>query len=732
MRRKGYYRWLLTYLPIFFIIISALIVIFFFAMSNYSRKQTVLANEVFAEHVLQAIDSSLQYTEKMIIKELLTDEKLGLFYSTKQLTPFDYYEISQRMNDITVAVPPVKSIYLYRASDGLVLAPNRLVPLEQFGDRAFVEQSLRKSMPYAWSDSRDYREFEGTGSKMNVVSMFKRVPIGTGNQGLLVVNVLTSSLNEMYNNFSDMKDVFVSLSDGKQSLLFGEQLPANKQLSELKSAYSGWVIQSGLKNKQTYDVMSILSNVWSIAGLLTVLAGTVWMVYMIRRNYKPIESIKKRIQSFGNERIMDEFNFINSSIENLIETSNSYEKNYKENLIFRKRWFFDELIEGERPIELAEWQQEMKRLGLSDRFDRLAVAILEIDRYADFCEMYSHWGQQRLKFAVASVIKEMAQVHSIYTWNEWVSNYQVGILFTLTTDNDDNQVAVYQFCEAVRGWIEQNLKFTVTFGIGNIVNSILEASQSYHDGLEALQYKTNLGMNRTIGHWEIDWLPQGQIYRLLPDIRLMAQTYRLGEETWKQHLNQLFVSLRTAMSPRDEIISLMNYIIFTIQQEMSALPPEMNAIWEQHGLQQLNRLLNQFDVLEQVETRFFDILSEAADKIGALREKRDNHKLIRGVRQYIIDNFADPDLSLNQLSDAFQMNLKSLSRVFKEEFGENFVNYLTRIRIDNAKKLLIALPDEPIQDIARKSGYVHSISFIRVFKKLEGVTPGDYRKESMN
>ena len=732
MRRKGYYRWLLAYLPVFFIIISALIVIFFFAMSNYSKRQTVLANQVYSEHVLQTIDSSLRYTEKMINKELLMDEKLGLFfnaYASQPLTPYDYYEISQRVNDITVAIPPIKSIYLYRASDQLVLTPNRLVQLEQFGDSAFVEHSLEQAAPFVWSDSREYSDFGGNHGRMNVISMFKQVPIGTGGQGLLVVNVLTSSIGEMFSNFSDLKDVYVSLSDANQALIFGEQLPANKQLSEVKSAYSGWVIQSGLKNKQTYNLVSILSNVWSILGLFTVLAGTIWMVYMIRRNYRPIESIKNRIQPFGNQRIMDEFNFISSSIDNLIETSNSHEKNYKDNLIFRKRWFFDELIEGERPIELEEWQQEMRRLGLSDRFERLAIAIMEIDRYADFCDAYSHRDQQRFKFVIASVIKEMAPIHSIYIWNEWVSNYQIGILFTLTTENEDKQVTVYKFCEAVRCWVEENLKFTVTFGIGSIVSSILEASQSYHSGLEALQYKTNLGMNRTIGHWEIDWLPQGQGYRHLPDIRLLAQTYRLGESEWKSHLYQLFDNLRTVISPRDEIISLMNYIIFTIQKEISALPAEMSTVWEQQTLHRLHQLLNQFDVLEQIETEFFDILNEAAESLSQLREKRDNHTLIRGVRQYISENFANPDLSLNHLSDEFQMNIKSLSRIFKEEFGENFVNYLMRTRIDHAKQLLVKAPNESIQEIAQQSGYTHSISFIRVFKKLEGITPGDYRKE---
>jgi len=727
---------LLAYLPIFFIIISLLILIFFFAMSSYSRRQTVQANEVFAEHVLQAVDSSLQFTEQMIIKELITDEKLRLFYDAQQeLAPFDNFEIARRIKEIASAFPPIKSIYLYRATDHIVLTPNTMVPLEQFGDRDFVEQAMKRSIPYAWTSNREYKEFDGIKFKMKVVSLAKQVPLGSGSQGLLVVNVLSSSIQDMLDSLSDDK-VYIHLTDINHKSLYGEPFSFNKQLSKIQSDYTGWIIKSGLKNKTTFNLFSTLSNVWLILGLLTVISGAVWMIYSVRRNYKPIESIKDRIQLYasqtnditGHKQTGDEFHFISAAIENLIEISNSYEQNYKENLIFRKRWFFDELIEGDRSISIEEWHQEMRRLGLSERFGRIATAVLEIDRYAEFCTSYSHSDQQLLKFSVISVIKEIAQNHSIFIWNEWVSHNQIGILITLTKENANDQFTVCQFCEEIRCWIEDNLRFTITFGIGNIVDSILEASHSYQHALKALQYKTAIGINNTIGYWQVDMLPQGQIYRHLPDIRAMAQHYRLGDGEWKTYLHQMFDQLRTVVAPRDEITTLMNYVIFTIHKEMTSLSAEMSELWEREALHPLNQLLNQFDDMEEFESRFIAILNGIAGSLHLLREKRENHQLIRSVRHYIAEHYANPDLSLNHLSDAFHMNIKSLSRVFKEEFSENFVDYVARVRIEQAKQWLVKTPNETVQDIARKVGYTHSITFIRVFKKLEGITPGDYRK----
>ncbi|UUZ96246.1 helix-turn-helix transcriptional regulator [Paenibacillus sp. P25] len=84
-------------------------------------------------------------------------------------------------------------------------------------------------------------------------------------------------------------------------------------------------------------------------------------------------------------------------------------------------------------------------------------------------------------------------------------------------------------------------------------------------------------------------------------------------------------------------------------------------------------------------------------------------------------------MSLNLISDQFNINAKYSDHLFKEEYGMKFVDFLMNLRMDQAKKLLLE-SDLSIQEISEKVGYTHSISFGRTFKKVVGVTPGDYRK----
>ncbi|MBP1993421.1 helix-turn-helix domain-containing protein [Paenibacillus eucommiae] len=737
MKRSGYHRWLLSYLPIFFSIISVLVFIFFLAISGLAKEQALRANEVFTRNVLQTLDASLQLTEQIIVKELLTDEKFAFFFDPfQEMTPYQAFQLSKKINLLATTLQSVESIYLYRLSDHRVLTTKTMIPLEQFGDRAFVQQVEEQPLAFAWSESRVYREFGENQFSKQVVSLVKKVPLVTGSQGLIVVNVRTSSIGETFGELARSDISFMQLLDAKGQLFFGEQIAVGSNLSKIQSEYTGWTVISGMKNKKVFQFISAFSNIWLYAGIATIAFGAIWMVMVVRRNYKPIESIRESIQSYtmkknnvqGTMLPPDEFALIKWTIENMVEQTNQYEEENKENLTYRKRWFFQQLMEGASTDHFEDWQVEMKRFGWSGHSSGWVVAVLEIDRYSDFTNTYSQGDQQLLKYVITGVIRDMTEARGIEAWSEWVNQEQVGLLFSFKESFDSNAQFSHEFCENARIWMEKYLKFTVSIGIGLEVRHIPDIAQSYDNALEALQYKTTLGSNRTIGHLEIGSLPQRQMFRHLNNIRLLAQHYRLGEDTWKQQLHDLSSSLRTAVAPRDDVISLMNYIIYALQKEIAELPEEIQHMWNQEAMPKLNEALQQFEEIAEIDEVFTLILSEAFGKMLLLRENRGNHKLIHQVKRYIEAHFANPDLSLEHLNDEFHLNIKTLSRLFKEEFGEKFVDYLAKVRIEDAKQQLKEASTLSIQQIAQKVGYNNTFTFIRVFKKLVGVTPGEYRK----
>ncbi|MFD0711513.1 helix-turn-helix domain-containing protein [Paenibacillus sp. GCM10027626] len=100
--------------------------------------------------------------------------------------------------------------------------------------------------------------------------------------------------------------------------------------------------------------------------------------------------------------------------------------------------------------------------------------------------------------------------------------------------------------------------------------------------------------------------------------------------------------------------------------------------------------------------------------------------VIAYIMQTIENRYSD-DISLDIIAAELKMSSAYLSVYIKEKTGENFIWHLNRIRIQNAKKLL-ASSDLNIQSIGEKIGYRNVTSFNRMFKKLTGATPGEYRR----
>ncbi|MCL2034856.1 MAG: response regulator [Oscillospiraceae bacterium] len=114
---------------------------------------------------------------------------------------------------------------------------------------------------------------------------------------------------------------------------------------------------------------------------------------------------------------------------------------------------------------------------------------------------------------------------------------------------------------------------------------------------------------------------------------------------------------------------------------------------------------------------------ETAKETGIVDENYYN-KLLLSIKTYIERNYMK-DISLETTAREFSFHPNYLSKLFKEETGGNFIDYLTDVRINRAKKLLKNVRYS-IADVALKVGYSDAKYFAKVFKKSIGVSPKDY------
>ena len=97
--------------------------------------------------------------------------------------------------------------------------------------------------------------------------------------------------------------------------------------------------------------------------------------------------------------------------------------------------------------------------------------------------------------------------------------------------------------------------------------------------------------------------------------------------------------------------------------------------------------------------------------------------------QYIQQNFRQP-LNMAQVSNHVSMNYSLFSLLFKQYTGSNFVSYLQKQRLDEAKRLL-ETTDWRVNEIGRRAGFADEKHFLKVFKSVVGMSPTEYRKSAV-
>ena len=138
-----------------------------------------------------------------------------------------------------------------------------------------------------------------------------------------------------------------------------------------------------------------------------------------------------------------------------------------------------------------------------------------------------------------------------------------------------------------------------------------------------------------------------------------------------------------------------------------------------------------FTVIQSMLNRenFSRWLFQTALKINnALSRERDYaaRQVIEKAKQYIMDNYQDPGLSVEQICRYLHMSPAYFSTMFKKATGQTYIAYLTEVRLNKAVELL-NMTDEKTYVIASQVGYQEQNYFSYVFKKRFGVSPTKFR-----
>ncbi|MCJ7840754.1 helix-turn-helix domain-containing protein [Lederbergia sp. NSJ-179] len=726
MNRNWFYRMLLAYTPVFFIIILILFFIFFQVLNDQSKQEALNINESLAGQAYRYMDRSLKEINHRVLRESLNNKSFQQFLNEQDIADVPVnLEAYKAMRELKINYPIIDSAYLVRFSDDTVLSLSTITKVKDYGDHLFIENTPTQHTSH-WTDLRLFREFPKQKEKA-VVSIKRPVPFYGKAKGFIVVNVSVRELKKGIHEMYDPEVSFVRLTDKSGTELWNEDVQKEKDrvLTRFTSDYTGWTIESGLSKSNLARVVDSVRLLWIIISFLVVVTGIIWFIYITKKAYKPLEQLVGKIHAgLLREQLVpaqkNEFTLIAQTLDQMMEQSNRYHQVEDEVLVLRRKYGFNKILHEKGTF--PDWEEEMDKLGLPQRFLPSIVFLLEIDQYGEWTKKLNTEKRLQLKAELEKRASEHANDGGAVLWCGWENEDRLVGIMQASTEEMNLSPNFAPF----KNMIMDSFPFTVTIGFSRVITIPEDLPKAYDEAEEALTYKAVLGLDQLIGYEEATFT-EADIYQQLKLAHEIVIAYRISDNSWQKHYRKLFEQMKQAKLRKDELVHIINFFIFYLERERHLFPEDIQEKWNEQVLPRLADQLEHFDTMDELEQNIFTILDELAKEIITLKQAKSYDKVLLEIKEYIESHFENVDLSLDHLSELFDIRGKYISKLFKEQFGEKFVDFLTRIRMEHAEELL-KTTNKPIVEISKQVGYISPNSFTRVFRKRHGTSPGEYRK----
>ncbi|MBQ1547894.1 MAG: response regulator [Lachnospiraceae bacterium] len=272
--------------------------------------------------------------------------------------------------------------------------------------------------------------------------------------------------------------------------------------------------------------------------------------------------------------------------------------------------------------------------------------------------------------------------------------------------------------------IKEKTGIDVRFGLGRSVLP-MEAMDSYNDALRAL-----IQTNGSVAH--IDDVPVGgnfeDNYPTETEKEIEEATEK-GDEDAQQKAALAFFDWMAGTYEADLSDIQLKTLEIVLRCETIGYHGSSETYRFQSRSDYLPTILSIGADIDRLRNWYLEKLRDAVHTVSEASEKRAITTVGR-AKEYILLNYGK-DISLDDVSREVDISPYYFSKVFKEETGENFIEYLTNIRIERAKELLrdpnaIGLS---MKEISGECGYPDPNYFSRIFKKTVGVTPTEFREK---
>lgn len=737
-------KWYLSYLLIILLSIAAGVGTSFYARS-VSLQQAIQIHEGLMNQVQLDIDSYIQGIMNLNYRITLNSNVSRLLSTGDSRDPYNIYQIARDFQNYKSEAYYAYDVFLYDKDQDAILS-----------SAGYLDGSYFYSLYYSFLED-DYETFQGRfdlssyreliylntsieGRAGQIIALVQKIiPIGSNKEllacALLEPNYLAGRLN--YTRWDE--DISLVIQDTSFSpIAHAGPLSVDAAVASINDT-EGFYIEE--INDEEYGIFTQSSALvpWEyvtfvptstmyrsadgiglFAAVFLFICASIGVLLAYRfsmRNYTPLkeaidvmaENLDSPIQ---NDAPKNEYAWLKiaaaayvDKIQSSYEMLKNYNQYLKNHLLFRLLETPFIVHRDYQELQRSEWQFNQPFF--------LVINFYYTDNQAITLSTSIEQGKRTISLSIISAF--VSRIESRYTLEMVDMGDRVSSIVNLPDRSPDRIEEIKADVSVCQETLESELNISVKCSIGTIHAGIAEIYLSSTEAKEAGGFISATDSNGIV---------------LYEDIKNIREAYRYPLEQEQQIISYILAGNEEQAVAAAKRVYGQNESILAGEMQKCLILDMLGTVIKAANQTDSPNYLSQIDMSDIIsghksQEKLLIAISELCRKVNSDRsQNKRNSGLVSSVRQYVHEYYNNPEMNVSAIGKHFFLTPAYLSSLFKEEKGISLPDYINMVRVEKAKELLSKRQN--VNDVAIAVGFKTSGSFIRVFKKQEGQTPGQW------
>ncbi|WP_159880990.1 helix-turn-helix domain-containing protein [Paenibacillus puerhi] len=686
------------------LIFSASVFLYDQSVRSEYRKERVF---VYQKNHEKAFSTLFLFTERLqsVYRQVLINREITEWLTMPGELVTDMYRLSRIQNSFIELINShsgISSFYLHNKTNDLVLStPYMLTELKDFPNHRVFEQFEygRENEQWQWQ-TFDPDITEPNGSP--IISMTAGLP-SRNKKGAVAINVSRAYMADTlleespYLLWLDEQDRILLAGDARIAGFYNEHA---KEIWATKAAsffYKDHLVITSASDTGKWKLLTIMPQQVLTEG------GTE------HKAYKYI--ILASCLALGLLLLLY-FRLIRREQDKLAKS------NLEHNLDDLRNGLVTDLLNG-KPV-LAGLEEKSKQYQINLRGAGYQVIVFQIDDYYNY--LLTKTNSER--FVMNKIIFNAIRWSFALKFNAHIMNTElekVTVLICYDTPGEAAQERLNETIRYIQNDIKENCGLTVCVGVSEIADDVAHVHSCYAHAMLAVDYKSIYGKHSLIYYEQLSFTGSVSLPKLSQSIHQMAGDLEAGRlDRIESCLESILEEL---IADRQFTLDWIHALFANIMSVIMKFAIEHRIDIQQQCKEDPFITLYSYEFLEEKKAYVLKICALLIELVHAPHERVNSTGKM--IIDYIDQHFDSP-ISLSMLAEKLSMSPSYLSVVIKNQLGIGFIDYISRLRIQKAIRLL-ENDDLTIQHIAEQCGYDTVHTFIRQFKKTYQLPPNEYR-----